>query len=51
MCLPVYVKIWKTRLEKRVIIRFPLLFKVGEEDFSGNAEEKLYCKAVTYIWI
>ncbi|KAL9017102.1 MAG: hypothetical protein Q9185_005562 [Variospora sp. 1 TL-2023] len=51
MCLPVYVKNWKTRPEKRVMIRFPLPYKIGEEDFPGNAEEKLRCEAATYIWI
>lgn len=51
ICLPVQVKDWKKRPEKRVMIRFPLPYKVGEEDFSGNAEEKLRCEAATYIWI
>ena len=51
MCLPVYVKNWKSSPEKRAMIRFPLPYKVGEEDFSGNAEEKLRCEAATYIWI
>ncbi len=51
ICLPVYVENWKIRPEKRLMIRFPLPYKVGEEDFSGNAEEKLHCEAATYIWI
>jgi len=51
ICLPVYVKNWKKRPEKRVMIRFPLLYKVGEDDSYGNAEEKLRCEAATYIWI
>jgi len=51
MCLPVYVKNWKKRPEKRVMIRFPLPYKVGEDESSGNAEEKLRCEAATYIWI
>ncbi|KAL9126776.1 MAG: hypothetical protein Q9217_004224 [Psora testacea] len=51
MCLPVYIKNWKKHPEKRVMIRFPLPYKVGEETFPGNAEEKLRCEAATYIWI
>ena len=51
ICLPIYIKNGGKRLEKRVIMRFPLLYKVGEEEFSGNAEEKLRCEAATYIWI
>ena len=51
MCLPVYVKNRNKSSEKRVMIRFPLPYKVGEEDFPGNAEEKLRCEAATYIWI
>ncbi|KAL8821123.1 MAG: hypothetical protein Q9223_000778 [Gallowayella weberi] len=41
MCVPVHVKRWGNQAEKRVMIRFPLCYKVGEEDFPGNAEEKL----------
>jgi hypothetical protein len=33
------------------MIRFPLQYKVGEENFPGNADEKLQCEAATYIWI
>jgi hypothetical protein len=31
--------------------RVPMPFKVGEEAFPGNAEEKLRSEAATYIWI
>lgn len=51
LCLPIHVKNRKNHSEKRVIIRFPLPYKVGEEFFPGNAEEKLRCEAATYIWI
>lgn len=51
ICLPVYLKNWKKRPERRVMIRFPLPYKVGEETFPGNADEKLRCEAATYIWI
>ncbi|KAL8977811.1 MAG: hypothetical protein Q9205_006466, partial [Flavoplaca limonia] len=42
---------WEQQAEKRVMIRFPLPYKVGEEDFPGNAEEKLRCEAATYVWL
>ncbi|KAL9039368.1 MAG: hypothetical protein Q9180_002570 [Flavoplaca navasiana] len=51
MCIPVHVKRWEQQAEKRVMIRFPLPYKVGEEDFPGNAEEKLRCEAATYVWL
>ncbi|KAL9626972.1 MAG: hypothetical protein Q9204_006902, partial [Flavoplaca sp. TL-2023a] len=51
MCVPVHVKRWEQQAEKRVMIRFPLPYKVGEENFPGNAEEKLRCEAATYIWL
>ncbi len=42
---------WIKRLGKRIIIRFPLLYKVGELNYPGNIDEKLRCEVVTYIWI
>ncbi|KAL9031469.1 MAG: hypothetical protein Q9196_000491 [Gyalolechia fulgens] len=51
MCVPAYVKGWERCAEKRVMIRFPLPYKVGEEEVPGNAEEKLRCEAATYAWI
>ncbi|MCJ1385572.1 hypothetical protein MMC17_008695 [Xylographa soralifera] len=51
MCIPVYIRNWKARPEKRVMIRFPLPYKIGGDDFPRNADEKLRCEAATYIWI
>lgn len=34
---------------KRVLIRFPLPYKVGESQYPGNAEEKLRCEVAAYI--
>ena len=49
LCLPVSVH---TRCgEKRLMIRFPLPYRVGEEFCPGNAEEKLRCEVATYIWV
>lgn len=46
ICIPIYV-----HGEKRVIIRFPLPYKIGESTSPGNAEEKLRCEVATYAWM
>lgn len=51
ICLPVQVKTGKPHSEQRVIMRFPLPYKIGELNFPGNADEKLRCEAATYVWI
>ena len=51
ICLPINVKSRRSHSGKRVLIRFPLPYKIGEETFPGNADEKLRCEAATYIWI
>jgi hypothetical protein len=51
VCIPVYVDNWHDNPGKRVLIRFPLPYKIGESTFPGNADEKLRCEAATYIWI
>ncbi|KAM5500315.1 hypothetical protein McanMca71_005738 [Microsporum canis] len=35
----------------RVLLRLPLLYKVGEAFRPGNADEKIRCKASTYAWL
>lgn len=48
-CVPIYIDdTAKTRV-KKVFIRFPLPYKVGESQYPGNAEEKLRCEVATYI--
>jgi len=49
-CIPVYIDD-STKFLKKVFIRFPLPYKVGESQYPGNAEEKLRCEAATYIWM
>lgn len=51
ICLPVYVDNWSRRPGGRVIVRFPLPFKVGESNHPGNTEEKVRCEVATYAWI
>ena len=47
ICLPICVK----AEGRRAMIRLPLPYKLGEEYFPGNVDEKLRCEAATYIWI
>ncbi|RDW81395.1 uncharacterized protein DSM5745_04952 [Aspergillus mulundensis] len=55
VCIPVTVFSWagakKSQPGDRVIIRFPLPYRVGEEFRPGNADEKLRCEAGTYAWL
>ncbi|OAQ59631.1 aminoglycoside phosphotransferase [Pochonia chlamydosporia 170] len=51
LCLPAFILNWKKRPGGRVMIRFPLPFKVGESDFPGNSDEKLRSEVATYAWI
>jgi hypothetical protein len=51
VCIPVYIDNWKMHPGRRVIIRFPLPYKIGESTYPGNADEKLRCEAATFIWI
>ncbi|PLN86910.1 kinase-like domain-containing protein [Aspergillus taichungensis] len=48
VCIPVYVS---PPSEKRVLVRIPLPFKIGETNNPGNLDEKLRCEVATYIWI
>jgi len=51
VCIPVYIDNSAGFSVKKVFIRFPLPYKVGESQYPGNAEEKLRCEVATYIWI
>ncbi|KAH9877881.1 hypothetical protein J1614_003098 [Plenodomus biglobosus] len=50
-CVPIYIDDTAKIRVKKVFIRFPLPYKVGESQYPGNAEEKLRCEVATYIWI
>ncbi|KAL5336617.1 hypothetical protein BJX70DRAFT_271919 [Aspergillus crustosus] len=50
ICIPVYFNKGKAATE-RVLIRFPLPYKIGESQYPGNADEKLRAEAATFIWI
>ena len=51
VCIPVYIDERAHHHAKRVLIRFPLPYKVGELRNPGNAEEKLRCEVAAFIWI
>ncbi|KAJ5107012.1 hypothetical protein N7456_003687 [Penicillium angulare] len=48
VCIPVDIKGEKFN---RVLIRFPLPYRVGESVCPGNSDEKLRCEAGTYAWM
>ncbi|PYH94294.1 hypothetical protein BO71DRAFT_398968 [Aspergillus ellipticus CBS 707.79] len=48
VCIPIVVGEWAG---KRVLIRFPLPYRVGEAFHPGNGDEKLRCEAATYAWL
>lgn len=48
VCIPVDVNLPS---HSRVLIRIPLPFKLGEEEYPGNVDEKLRCEIATYLWI
>lgn len=51
VCIPVYIENWKRLQKRRVLLRIPLPYKVGESSYPGNADEKLRTEAATFIWI
>ncbi|KAK1141276.1 hypothetical protein N8T08_009179 [Aspergillus melleus] len=48
VCIPVVVHGWN---KKRVLIQFPLPYRVGEAFRPGNSDEKIKCEAGTYAWL
>ncbi|KIW87198.1 uncharacterized protein Z519_12100 [Cladophialophora bantiana CBS 173.52] len=46
LCVPVTIADLK-----RVLIRFPLPYRVGDKVHPGNCDEKLRCEAATYAWM
>lgn len=51
ICLPVNIDNWTARPGGRVMVRFPLPFKVGDLYRPGNGDEKLRSETATYDWI
>ncbi|GFG19491.1 hypothetical protein IFM5058_10143 [Aspergillus udagawae] len=53
VCVPVTIDNWKGRQQpgQRVILRFPLPYRVGEGFRPGNGDEKIQCEAGAYAWL
>lgn len=51
VCIPIYVDNWKRHPGKRVLLRLPLPYKVGESTCPGNSNEKLRAEIAAFIWI
>lgn len=51
ICIRIDIHNQEGDLRKQAIIRFPLPYRVGEVNCSGNADEKLLCEAGTYAWL
>jgi hypothetical protein len=51
VCIPVYICNWNRRPKNRVLIRFPLPYKLGESSYPGNMDEKVRSEAATYVWM
>lgn len=53
VCIPITIKGWDSRQQpgQRVILRFPLPYRVGDEFRPGNGDEKIQCEAGAYAWL
>ncbi|KAE8354801.1 hypothetical protein BDV28DRAFT_163879 [Aspergillus coremiiformis] len=53
VCIPVTILGWnqKQQLGDRVLVRFPLPYRIGENSRPGNSDEKVRCEAGTYAWL
>lgn len=48
VCVPIDIE---AQHGKRVLLRFPLPYRVGEAFNPGNSDEKIRCEAGTYAWL
>ncbi|MCJ1309267.1 hypothetical protein MMC25_002926 [Agyrium rufum] len=52
LCVPInLISDRITVYPQRVLIRFPLPYKIGESSYPGNSDEKLRCEIATYVWM
>lgn len=53
VCIPITIEAWESRQQpgRRVILRFPLPYRVGNEFSPGNGDEKIQCEAGAYAWL
>lgn len=48
VCVPITINY---QHKARVLLRFPLPYRVGEAFNPGNGDEKIRCEAATYAWL
>ncbi|KXG46373.1 uncharacterized protein PGRI_052290 [Penicillium griseofulvum] len=48
LCVPITIG---SQQNKRVLLRFPLPYRVGEAYNPGNGDEKIRCEVGTYAWL
>jgi hypothetical protein len=48
VCVPILIDKSGVYPARKVLIRFPLPHKLGEDQYPGNAEEKLRCEVAAY---
>lgn len=48
VCVPITIDSWGG---KRVLMRFPLPYRIGEAFRPGNCDEKIRCEAGAYAWL
>lgn len=53
LCIPVTISDWKPREQpgRRVLLRLPLPYRVGDAVRPGNGDEKIRCEAGAYAWL
>lgn len=53
VCVSITIDSWEHRKQpgNRVMMRFPLPYRVGEEFRPGNGDEKVLCEAGAYAWL
>ncbi|KFZ19795.1 hypothetical protein V502_03462 [Pseudogymnoascus sp. VKM F-4520 (FW-2644)] len=53
VCIPVTISAWEGKEQpgQRVLIRFPLPYRVGEAFRPGNGDEKIRCEAGAYAYL
>jgi hypothetical protein len=53
VCIPVTISPWEGKEQpgRRVLIRFPLPYRVGEAFRPGNGDEKIRCEVGAYAYL
>lgn len=51
VCISIDIDATARHSGRRVMIRLPLPYKLGEDKHPGNIDEKIRCEAGTYVWL